>query len=276
MELLRVVACVRPSDVARLRAATVGMLFEHCDTWSDARHRIARSSCDVSIAQLGARGLGPEQVVMALKAMPDVPVILYAAHLPHTAHVVLRAAAAGLRYLVLAGIDDAPAAFRRTILEAAEDGSFHQFVSRWAALGAQLPPTLTRATRVMFTQPHRFEAGRDLAAAAGVSYVGMYRSLAAAGFPSVRRLFIAARVHRWYRLASWTNESVERLARRVGYAQPRRLAEHIRLATGLAPREIRRADSIREIFEARLANWVLFGEYEIGFASAQKTGLCAT
>lgn len=118
-----------------------------------------------------------------------------------------------------------------------------------------LPEQTVKAIEQLFEKPQAFLTAADVASAAGVTLSTLYRSLKGAGFPSPRRLLIAARVLRAHTYMREPGHSVQEVAGKLGYSHPRILTRHTCLALGVKPRHLRRRMS-DEAVVGRLVEWI--------------------
>jgi AraC-like DNA-binding protein len=104
-------------------------------------------------------------------------------------------------------------------------------------------------------RPGEFRDVADLARASRMTLRTAYRHLTNAGVRSPRALVVAARLLQSYGFARDPRQSLEAIARKVGYSAPRMLTKHMREAVGATPRAVRRQMRPDEFVHA-VAQWL--------------------
>ena len=97
---------------------------------------------------------------------------------------------------------------------------------------AALPPALSRGVERLVRRPSEFRDVADLAQASRMTLRTAYRHPTSAGVRSPRALVVAARLLQSYGYARDPRQSLEEIARKVGYSAPRMLTKHMREAVG--------------------------------------------
>lgn len=239
--LMLIVAYLPPVLLRHLqRVATPDHDVIAVTTWGDLHDVVRTSGAEVAIvdpsADLAVSSLGIDTVEIIAAI---VPVVVYAVLTPRTARFMSQTTAAGVRQLVLHGIDDEPERFRQLIEGlGASDADTVLVRSIVVALSAvAAPPALGAAIRLLFRTPRRFRTAEDLAAASGLSRRWVNECLAAAGLAPARVLVIAARVWRAYHDLQVPGASVGVVATRLRYPDVKSFRRHARMCTGIPPSE---------------------------------------
>lgn len=189
-------ACVSSTVRLRLAAATEGWSVAYAENWEDSLPRMAKA--DVFVGEFERCRDGLTELACCRDDAWGVPLVLYTRWNVTDLQEFASSSSGGRSCIVpvIAGAHDDAHVFRAILLSAATRGGAARLHEVWAAAAERLPAALQSALHLLVLKPERFAAGGDLAAAAGVSVPTLYRHLAAAGFPSARRLFVAARLYR--------------------------------------------------------------------------------
>lgn len=211
------------------------------DTWPDFQRAALSPAHDVIVVDPYADGMNRTSELVAFVAgHPWTPLLIYTTVTPAALKAIAELAVVGAHHLILYRYDDEP----RRLLELLERQPGHALSSALLrefgpGLGSLTPP-LARAVERLFRRPIGFETAGDLATSADVTVRTVYRQLAAAGFESPRRLIVGARLLRAFAYARDPEQSLEEVARRLGYSAPRMLTRHMREIVGVTPRAVRR------------------------------------
>jgi AraC-like DNA-binding protein len=211
------------------------------ETWAAFQIAALSPIHDVIVADPYADGMNrASELATIVATQPWTPLVVYTAVTPAALRAVAELAVVGTQQLILYRYDDEPHRFfellERQPGHALSTALLHQF---GPGLGALTPP-LARAVERLFRRPTGFETAGDLAASADITVRTVYRQLAAAGFQSPRRLIVGARLLRAFAYARDPDQSLEDVARRLGYSAPRMLTRHMREIVGITPRAARR------------------------------------
>jgi AraC-like DNA-binding protein len=213
---------------------------------------------DVIVADPYADGMNraPELAEFVV-THPWTPLVIYTAVTPAALKAVATLANVGAQQLILYRYDDEPRRFAE-ILERQPGHALSAALLHAFGPGLDtLTPALARAIEHLFRRPVGFDTAGNLASSADLTVRTVYRQLAAAGFESPRRLIVGARLLRAYAYARDPEQSLEEVARRLGYSAPRMLTRHMREIVGITPRAARRrmpAQEFVSILAARLYN----------------------
>jgi methylphosphotriester-DNA--protein-cysteine methyltransferase len=123
----------------------------------------------------------------------------------------------------------------------------------------ELPLALAIALGDLFEEPHRFHSAQHVNYGTGYSTLQMYQSFSAAGLASPKTFVIAARTLRAFSYLRDRGYSVMDVAEKLGYRQPRILAEHSQKVFGLTLAKARRRMSLEQAI-ARVLKFVRCAE----------------
>jgi AraC-like DNA-binding protein len=226
------------------------------DSWHAFQEAALSPQHDVIVADPYADGMNrAPELAQFVASHPWTPLVVYTAVTPAALKAIAELAVVGAQQLILYRYDDEPRRFHELLERqpghALSAALLHEF---GPGLGALTPP-LARAIERLFRRPIGFETAGDLASSAAITVRTVYRQLAAAGFGSPRRLIVGARLLRAFAYARDPEQSLEAVARRLGYSAPRMLTRHMREIVGVTPRAARRrmpAHEFVSILAARL------------------------
>jgi AraC-like DNA-binding protein len=252
---LNVLAHLTPPLLAHLRVVVgVHHTVVAPETWPAFLETAASPEHDVMVADPYADGTNRAAELAAFVAThPWTPLVIYTAVTPAALKAVAELAIVGAQQLILYRYDDEPRRFFE-ILERQPGHALSTAVLREFDPGlSSLTPPLARAIERLFRRPVGFETAGDLASSAAVTVRTVYRQLTAAGFQSPRRMIVGARLLRAFAYARDPDQSLEEVARRLGYSAPRMLTRHMREIVGITPRAARRRMPAHEFVSALAA-----------------------
>jgi AraC-like DNA-binding protein len=215
-----------------LRAATADR--HHLTTVrSAARFGVVLQRRPFDLAFVDPHHAGLASVVAPVLARyPLLPVVMYTRLSPETPREALRLA---VRHLVLAGVDDTPAALVHLI-----DALTASPIAE--GMLAAMAPGLSRLSPAVRLAVERLVRGGDPVTTVdafrrltGQSRTSLHRALARAGLPSPRTLVRAARIVRALTYVAGGPARVAAVARRLGYNAPRRFSTDFSAVTGYTP-----------------------------------------
>jgi AraC-like DNA-binding protein len=252
---LNVLAHLTPPLLAHLR---VVLGAHHAvtapETWQACLDAALSPEHDVIVADPYADGTNRAPELSDFVAThPWTPLVIYTAVTPAALRAIAELAVVGTQQLILYRYDDEPRRFFE-ILERQPGHALSSALLREFDPGlSALTPSLARAIERLFRRPIGFETAGDLASSADVTVRTVYRQLTAAGFESPRRLIVGARLLRAFAYARDPEQSLEEVARRLGYSAPRMLTRHMREIVGITPRAARRRMPAQEFVSALAA-----------------------
>jgi AraC-like DNA-binding protein len=252
---LNVLAHLPPPLLAHLRVV-LGVHHSAVapETWPAFLDATASPEHDVLVADPYADGCNRAGELASFVAThPWTPLMIYTAVTPAALKAVAELAVVGAQQLILYRYDDEPHRFLE-ILERQPAHALSTALLREFDPGlSSLTPPLARAVERLFRRPIGFETAGDLASSAAITVRTVYRQLTAAGFESPRRLIVGARLLRAFAYARDPDQSLEEVARRLGYSAPRMLTRHMREIVGITPRAARRRMPAAEFVSALAA-----------------------
>jgi AraC-like DNA-binding protein len=233
-----------------------GHRIAEATNWDDLADTLRRRPIDLVVADPAAEGpVDVKAVTDVMDRFPSTPVLVYTALTPSTVAAMAQLSRHGLRDVVLHRVDDTPERFQQVIERVARRLPPDRVLLGLAESMEKLPIAIARTLKQLFERPKAFQSGNDIAAHAGVSLSGLYRSLREVGIRSPKRLLIAARVLRAHTYMREPGHSIGEVATKLGYSHPRILAKHTDLVLGVKPRQLRRRMSDEAIVE-RLVEWI--------------------
>jgi AraC-like DNA-binding protein len=185
--------------------------------------------------------LDPRALLPILDRHAAVQVVVYTSVTPRAMRGYGVLASAGIRHLVVRGVDDAPEQFR-DLLEALPADTLSGLVLGMLDLVLDdAPVPLVRALNEMFRAPHVLRDIDAVARAAGLPRRSFDRALERAGLASADALIRTARVVRVYHYMRATGIRLKDIAAKLGYGTPRALTSEVLLVTGFLPSLLRKA-----------------------------------
>ena len=197
-----------------------------------------------------------------MKRYPSVAVVAYVALDAPSFRATLQLSARGLDAILLHRIDDS-----RQVLQTTLEGLSHnllsaQVLSTLRSRLSALPIELSQAIEELFQTPRRFSCACDLAAAADISVVRLYRELDDAKLGSPRRLIIASKLLQASRLLRDPGTSVAVAASKVGYHHTRIFARHTHEVFALTPSQLR-TDLTLETTRRMVLAWLTWRQHRV-------------
>ena len=240
---MHVVAFLPPSQLSHLGIVLGRRHTLHAaDGWDVLESLVRREPVDVAVIDpVGTARSMVRETVELLHRFPSLPVMLYTSLAPSALKAVAELAPHGVRHVVIHRYEDQPSRFLELIERLPEHALGEAVLDRLATPLSKLPPTLATAVERLVRRPHLYGNVEALAAAAGVTVRTVYRHVESAGFSSPRSLLVGARLLRAYSYLRDPGHSVEDIAVKLGYTEPRIFTRNAREALGLTPTALRRA-----------------------------------
>ncbi len=260
---LEVLAYLPPPLLSHLRVVLSGNSgysltgIERWDVFADA---LRRGAADIVVVDPCADGVGRATALAALlESRLTLPVVVYTPVSPVSfqaiAELARHSAHHAVHHVVLHRYDDEPRRFLELLERQPGTSLTAALLEELAPRLATLPPSLARAIERLVQRPTEFRDVADLARAARATVRTTYRHLERAGLRSPRAVIVAARLLQAYAYARDPRQSLEAIAKKVGYSAPRMLTKHMRGAVGATPRAVRRLMRPSELVSA-LAQWL--------------------
>ena len=209
--------------------------------WAEVEAILRREAIDVAILDPVAGGVvEPGSILAVSRRFRSLPVVMYTALSPGSLKGILALAREGLTELVLHRFDDDPERFRELLERLASNALADALIGRLQPRLAMLPIGLADAVTECFRHPGLYGVAEDLARRGAASRRTLYRALEAAGLGSPSRVVKGARLLRAYAYLRDAGYSLEDVAVKCGFGSRQRFARHVRLMSGMQPRELRR------------------------------------
>lgn len=215
---------------------------------------------EVTVVDPCVDGPADTEAVRAIRSgFPGVAVLVYTSITAESTRAMLSLGELGVRHCVLRGFDDEPMRFRDRLETLRAFGLEERIVSalRVALVAGDAPAGLIGAIEQLFRRPTRFKSATDIAVAAEMPRRNVNRWLERLGLAPARTLVTAARVLRGYQYAQNPALSMSDVALRLGYADPRIFAAHVRTMSGRRFAAWRRVVSPDECVAEALAKLVV-------------------
>jgi AraC-like DNA-binding protein len=223
-------------------------------SWEELDAFVRRKPVSVVILDPLADGvMNVSAVAGLLTRYPSLPLIAYVSLTPPAFSAVAQLSRVGLEDVILHRFDDAPEKFRERVDRLQGNPLSRHVIGVLAPSLSQLPLPLASAVENMFEQPYRYSSAIDLAMAAGIPIVRLYRNLHLANLGSPKKLFIAAKLLRGYGYLRDPGYSVLDVSVKLGYRSSRIFAQHAVSVFGLTPSRVRtrlgEADAIKKVLD---------------------------
>jgi AraC-type DNA-binding domain-containing proteins len=208
----------------------------------------------------GLEALGENDFVVRLfSRYPSLPVIAYSTVDAASFSAVARLSRHGLEHVMLHRHDDSPEGFKMMLDIITADPLVRRVMDSLRLHLDELPLALSIAVGELFEDPHRFQNAQHINESTGYSTIQMYQSFATAGLASPKTFLIAARTLRAFSYLRDRGYSVMDVADKLGYRQPRILAEHSMKVFGVTLAKARRRMSMEQAI-ARVLKFVRSAE----------------
>ncbi len=231
-----VVARLTPAMLSHLRIVAGD---EHtvlaASSWPALAGVLRARPVEVTVVDPCVDGSADTEAVRAIRAgFPAVAVLVYTNITAESTRAMLSLGELGVRHCVLRGFDDEPTRFRDRLETLRATGIEERILGalRVALVAGDAPPALVGAVELLFRRPTRFRSATDIAVAAEMPRRNVNRWLERLGLAPARTLVLAARVLRGYQYAQNPALSMSNVALRLGYADPRIFAAHVRQMSG--------------------------------------------
>lgn len=251
-----VVSFVPPSLVGHLHVV-VGeehRLFIASD-WTSLEELIRAEPVDVVVVDpRDGHEVRTREVEALLRQFPSLPVVVYTTLSPEVTQSLVQLARLGLQTVVLRGFDDEALRFRALLERLPEYELSERLLALIQEPLNEVPVQLRRAIVRCIRSPHEFQDVSDLVRASGYTRRTFDRWMMLVGVSS-KSLVRIARAVRAYHLMRDPGYQLSDIARKVGYAEPRLFARHMRQVTGMVPSSLRRRmepDEFIALLEQRL------------------------
>jgi AraC-like DNA-binding protein len=181
----------------------------------------------------------PRMLLPIFERHAAVQVVVYTTVTPVAMRGYGMLAGAGVRHLVVRGVDDFPEQFRDLLEALPADTLSGILLTMLEPLLAEVTAPLARALQELFRAPHVMGDINAVARAAGMPRRTFDRALERAGFAPADMLYRTARVVRAYHYMRSTRTRLKDIAIKLGYGTPRALTSEVYLVTGFLPSSLK-------------------------------------
>jgi len=250
-----VVAYLPPSLRHSLHAAVGGVhSVRDAEDWRALARLVRRSTVDAIVVDPtldGEAGVG--RLAELTRRHATLPVVVYTALTAPSMRAVATLSEAGVRQVLIAGVDDAPGRMRDIVER--EPGVLlgEAVVQRIRPALDALPTGLCAVVERMLLRSGEVSNASELAAAAGMPRRTLYRTCEAAGFASPSVMVRAARLLHAYAHLRDADRSAGDVVERLGYSSRQLFWRHVWETFDMRPTDLRR-DLGPEEFVKRLAS----------------------
>lgn len=208
----------------------------HCRSWPEFEAACKDDEVSLAIVDLFADGQSRFDVVRRLKMRAErLTLVAYVTMSLDHARDLFDAGRAGFDGLLLAGVDDTPAAFR-AVLERATARTVAQMIRPHLA-GA---PVLVRdAVLVAVTRAHLRLTSQKLSEICGASKTALLRALDKAGFPHPQKLLAWGRLMVAAQMLEEGDRAADAVARQLDFPSGSAFRNTCQRYLGATPHEIR-------------------------------------
>lgn len=225
-------------------------------SWEDVDTIIRQSPVTALILDPAADGvMNVEAVETLLRRYPSLPVVAYVFLNQASFGAIAQLSRAGLQHVILQRFEDSPKKFRDTVEHARGNPLKRRLIEGIRPQLSLLPVRLVRTVDEMFDSPHRYRSAQDVAIAAQMSTLRLYRAFSVAGLGSPRRVLRAAKLLKAIGYLADRGYSVGDVAKKVGYRSSRIFAEHTLDVFGLTPSRVRSHLAPEDAVE-KLSTWL--------------------
>jgi len=238
-------------------------------TWADLEQMLRVHPVTVAIIDPSADGASRTLEFERIRSQyPSLPVVAYVPLTPSAFRAVAQLSRLGLEHVILYSHDDSAERMITTIDKVRANPLMARFVERLKPRLDRLPLAVSKVVIEMFAEPHRYPNAQDIATAANVSIVRLYRSFQSAGLAAPKKMVVAAKLLRAYTHLSDPGQSVTGASLKLAYRNPRILAEHTSEVFGVNPSRLRSRFTNDQVIE-KLLDWV-YVESDIPQTSAAR------
>ena len=225
-------------------------------TWAELEKMVEMKPVSVALVDPSADGASRTIEFERLSAAyPSLPIIAYVPLTPSAFRAVSALSRLGLEHVILYSHDDSAERIIATLDKVRSSRLTERFVESIRPRLEELPLAVSKVVVEMFAQPHRFPNAQDLATAANVSIVRLYRAFTNARLAAPKKMVVAAKLLRAYAHLSDPGQSVGGVSTKLAYRNPRIFAEHTNEVFGLNPSRVRSHLSEDQLV-SRLLEWV--------------------
>lgn len=214
--------------------------FFVADSWKALEKMIRVEPITVVILDPAADGVMRVDAVAALlNRFPSLPVVGYVQLNAAAFAAIAQLSRRGLQHVVLHRFDDSKERLQQTISRVNANPPSQRMLALLAPYLEKVPLAVARAVRDMFERPHRFANVYDIAEAADLPPVSVYRSLENAGIATPKKLLMVAKLTRGLTYLRDPGYTVREVALKLGYRHARILTSHALEVFNVTPSRVR-------------------------------------
>jgi AraC-like DNA-binding protein len=233
--IVSVVGPTRQLPVRKAAAAQHAAMIEL--PWESVREFVIQSPVEVVVVDPAAvRGDLIHEISAFIRDFPATPVILYTKYTAALPGVLVTLARVGLGDVVVDGMDNPKGQFLYLFRKYRVKSLANPFLTRLNI--KQFRPSLTAALEESANSPTSIPSVTGLADRARVAVPTLYRTLQQANWHSPRRFLVACRVLSAYSYLREPGQTVQGVAEKLGYFDPRVLGRHTRAALKCLPHQL--------------------------------------
>ncbi len=225
-------------------------------TWDDLEAIIRREPVDVLIVDPSADGVvNIDAVAGILNVFPSLPLVGYVMLTATSFGAIAQLSRRGLTHVVLHKFGDSRERLQQTIARVRVHPPSQRLLNILGPALKRVPIGLARSIAEMFEKPHRYSSVLDIALAAHLPPVSVYRYLESVKLTSPKKLLIAAKMSRGLTYLRDPGYSVAEVAMKLGYRHPRIFTSHALEVFEQTPSRIR-SRVTEEDATTMLVRWV--------------------
>lgn len=236
-----VLAAVPNAFARRLeRAAGQRFTFQSVSSWMDAIQAIRQEPLELAVADPGLEDIPRAHEIQRIRVLfPSLPLVLYTTLSPDMVSVLLQLGRSGIDEVVVAGHDDHPDRLRQLLVEEAAGSISRQLINEMKDLLSECPGELRWTIETAIREPAALHTVADLAKRARMDRRTCARWFTKAQLPPPSVMLTVFRVMYAHRLLQDPGYTVEDVAKKLGYAKARSLAQNVKEIFGMTPGELR-------------------------------------
>jgi len=253
---VRIAIFLCPTQTAQLRAALESH-DEICsaDSWTTLENLIRLEPLSVVVFNPAADGtIDISRACRLIRKYSSIPFVAYVPLDAPFVRGIAHMSNEGLQELVVVRASDSPPRFRETLARVSSIQEISILLEAMQPLFKRLPVGLSQVLVDALRQPHKYASAEDIAAAAGMTVSGLYRSFRGAHMSSPKSYVVGARVFRGYLYLRDAGFSVRDIAAKLAYTHPRIFAHQIESVFGERPSRVRHSLKLGDAVD-RLASW---------------------
>lgn len=265
---MRVAAFLPGAQTAHIRAA----LENHdelriADSWETLETLIRLEPLSAVVFNPAADGtMDVARACKLIRRFSSIPFVAYVPLDAPFARGIAHMSNDGLQDLVVLRANDSPARFREILTRVSSIEEVAAVVDALQPFFRVMPQGLTHILIDALRQPHMYPSAEAIAAAAGMTVSGLYRSFRVAHLNSPKSFVVGAHVFRGYLYLKDIGFSIRDVAAKLGYTHPRIFAHQIGTVLGERPSRIRHSLEIDQAVQ-RLVAWFTSRERTNGHLS---------